>query len=322
MAGQMEDMQRAQIELIKTLHSDLGLTPRDEPLDLRAHARLVDARKVGAVTREDYKRFPLTTQKTQAPEISLVTLLDASPSMKPYIQEVIGMGCAVNEAAQIANSRVGSKGLQFHMNTWGSRPAITIAQPGDSPQDIARRITGIDKGANFRRSDLAPSLEEYLEKAIIALRQPPARNVGMTEIVIMTDGDVTDYAKALPALKALLANAPRVSVSFVCVDQGYHRDYDMVGKTQADALVKELKTITSSSRGNRPVAERVSVCHVPFIQNAWDDGPDLEKMRPMVETKMQEVMTSAIARGRGEIAIPSSEYARQLSNALIELRGA
>jgi hypothetical protein len=82
--------------------------------------------------------------------------------------------------------------------------------------------------------------------------------------------------------------------------------------TNVDKLVAELKKTDAH--------DRISVRHVAFVANGNDYGPNLNVMRPKVEKAFEDVMDEAIDRARGNIAIPASEYTRQLETALRDLR--
>lgn len=243
----LEQIQRQQIELIQ-IPGKLDIAPGSAPADQRAIERQMIAEETERLTADDHKIFPQNTTTPRPPQMTIAVLGDGSGSVELYRKDIVGTACALNEAVDIVNGRSKNPAINYHFSLWGAKEAVTIAAPGMDKEDVAKGIVGA-KDCTLNSSNLAPALQEFLIQATTPARErgravsTNASRVGMSHLMIVSDGDLDDLENTKKALRAIMKNCPNVTFDAVVIPRSQHLFLNMAGfgpVDENDPIIRDI----------------------------------------------------------------------------------
>ncbi len=248
-----------------------NLLPEDgdmRRLNRQAHTRLIKKIiKNRGVGEDDARRFQADRATPTPSAMDVCLLIDGSGSMYDKfgsghapIEAGIHAGCLLNEACK-SDLRT-KRNVNFHLGLFGNATPFQLARPGDLPQDVGHRISGLRRSSNWGTS-LAPSIRHMTHEISDTLRKAVHGNTSFSHIVILSDGDLADEQASFQAVSQLLSHCPYSSVDFMTVnDRANTSMQQMAAKLEQTfpgrVIVKHLSNPAGISQTiEELVAERV-----------------------------------------------------------------
>jgi hypothetical protein len=190
-------------------------------------------------------RVSATTRPTR------IILIDGSRSMT-FGSQPLPMDKAIQEAViDYMASRMA--GYDTYITMFGPLNPILLAQPGDHPVEIGKRIEKVHGGLNTM-TYLAPALLQVIEK--VAYRKKFEESfVGFTNFVIYTDGDIDDLKASREIIQKIFEHVPKCTFDFVMITDKHATPMDVLIRTiEVNNPIHEIGMVRSTAMRHYPLA--------------------------------------------------------------------
>lgn len=204
-----KDVQERQLQR-KQVHSQkLDILPQDgevmERFNAEAHRNLTIKKLTGAIGMEDLNRFHQDETKLTPTQIDVVLLIDGSGSMS---------GTPLNSALQAAAIMFeAAAGKDMNINVyvcmWGDKDPSMIIEPGADRVKVGQAMQAARKGLNSG-TDFAPAIRKVAE-TIANNRGKSGVLSGFTHVLILSDGDISDYDKSRDMIQTMFTYTDKVT---------------------------------------------------------------------------------------------------------------
>ena len=223
----------------------LEMIPEDKDLsrlNTEAHKSKILKQKDGRVEKDDLNLFHKDKTGQTPTTIDIVLLIDGSGSMTyGDMASLLGKARAMDialltsiilyEAAKKVDANV-------YIALWGNDRPILLAKPGDDRKMIEANLlkarNGLQCGTN-----LAPSIP-HITKTLAD--QKGSGDSGLTHIIILSDGDISDPEESLDAVQKLLSTNKYVTLDFALLQQDVSRE------SRIEQFAKDVRVATPTQK--------------------------------------------------------------------------
>lgn len=255
MARALERLKQAQLKLIFRISKKHQLIPPGG--DLRRFDQAKMQNLIERIAKQEKFDKDHLSMFRKDDRISAVTrptriiLIDGSRSMT-FGAQPLPMDKAIQEAViDYMASRIA--GYDTYITMFGPQNPILLAQPGDNPVEIGKRIEKVHGGLNTM-TYLAPALLQVIEK-VAYRKQFEESFVGFTNFVIYTDGDIDDLKASRELIQQIITHAPKSTFDFVMITDKHATPMDVLIRTlDIRNPLHEIGCVRSTAKRHYPLA--------------------------------------------------------------------
>ena len=255
MASALKKLKKAQLKLINKVGKKHQLIPPGGDLrrfdQKKMQALLERLSKNEKFDTEHLSMFRKDDRRAAETRPTRIILIDGSRSMT-FGAQPLPMDKAIQEAViDYMASRVA--GYDTYIAMFGPTNPIMLAEPGDSPFEIGKRIEKVHGGLNTM-TYLAPALLQVIAK--VAYRKKFEENyVGFTNFVIYTDGDIDDLKASRELIEQIFQHAPKTTFDFVLITEKHATPMDVLIRTiEKKNPLHEIGMVRSTAKRALPLA--------------------------------------------------------------------
>jgi hypothetical protein len=255
MAKALEKLKDAQLKLIFRVSKKHQLIPPGGDLRRFDQAKMQSLieriSKQEKFDKEHLSMFKKDDRLSAVTRPTRIILIDGSRSMT-FGSQPLPMDKAIQEAViDFMASKMA--GYDTYITMFGPLNPILLAEPGDNPVEIGKRIEKVHGGLNTM-TYLAPALLQVIEK--VAYRKKFEESfVGFTNFVIYTDGDIDDLKASRELIEQIFAHAPKSTFDFVMITDKHATPMDVLIRTvQVNNPIHEIGMVRSTASRHFPLA--------------------------------------------------------------------
>jgi hypothetical protein len=255
MARALEKLKDAQLKLIFRISKKHQLIPPGGDLrrfdQSKMQALIERIAKQEKFDKEHLSMFRKDDRISAVTRPTRIILIDGSRSMT-FGSQPLPMDKAIQEAViDYMASRIA--GYDTYITMFGPLNPILLAQPGDNPVEIGKRIEKVHGGLNTM-TYLAPALLQVIEKVAYRKKFEEAF-VGFTNFVIYTDGDIDDLKASRELIQQIFAHAPKSTFDFVMITDKHATPMDVLIRTlDVKNPIHEIGQVRSTASRHYPLA--------------------------------------------------------------------
>jgi hypothetical protein len=255
MARALEKLKDAQLRLILRISKKNQLIPPGGDLrrfdQKRMQALIERISKQEKFDKEHLYLFKKDDRISAVTRPTRIILIDGSRSMT-FGSQPLPMDKAIQEAV-IDYMASKLAGYDTFITMFGPLNPILLAEPGDHPMEIGKRIEKVHGGLNTM-TYLAPSLMQVIEK--VAYRKKFEESfVGFTNFVIYTDGDIDDLKASRELIEQIFAHCPKSTFDFVMITDKHATPMDVLIRTiRVNNPIHEIGMVRSTASRHYPLA--------------------------------------------------------------------
>lgn len=214
-AVMLKKIQEHQRETTQVKSRSLTMLPKDDDLSRfnpQAHQDLVRKQRGGQqLEQDDLHRFNDDEDSSIPTEADVAILIDGSGSMmhgyagqSTKLETAIQFACILFEAAKRVDMNV-------YIMMWGPEHPVMVARPGDDPVTIGKAIETVRKGL-ASGTQLAPSIRTIAHEMAENRHRRPGTMTGFSHVMVISDGDIDDPARAAEDVGTLYRACRQVTV--------------------------------------------------------------------------------------------------------------
>jgi hypothetical protein len=255
MARALEKLKDAQLKLIFRISKKHQLIPPGGDLRRFDQAKMQSLieriAKQEKFDKEHLSMFKKDDRISAVTRPTRIILIDGSRSMT-FGSQPLPMDKAIQEAV-IDYMASKLAGYDTYITMFGPLNPIMLAEPGDHPVEIGKRIEKVHGGLNTM-TYLAPALMQVIEK--VAYRKKFEESfVGFTNFVIYTDGDIDDLKASRELIEQIFAHAPKSTFDFVMITDKHATPMDVLIRTvKVNNPIHEIGQVRSTASRHYPLA--------------------------------------------------------------------
>lgn len=256
MAKALERLKDAQLKLIFKVSKKHQLIPPGGDLrrfdQARMQALIERLAKQEKLDKDHLNMFRKDDRISAVTRPTRIILIDGSRSMT-FGAQPLPMDKAIQEAViDYMASRIA--GYDTYITMFGPLNPILLAQPGDNPVEIGKRIEKVHGGLNTM-TYLAPALLQVIEKAAYRKKFEESY-VGFTNFVIYTDGDIDDLKASRELIEQIYMHVPKCTFDFVMITDKHATPMDVLIRTiqRPQNPMHEIGQVRSTAKRHYPLA--------------------------------------------------------------------